>query len=581
VRVSQQQLAEGRLYDLRAYKTAAAELAYLRRLAAGGRHGGTVVTSMRQLVAGLAPLHPAWKITGGEGWEDRDRHHRAVRRRLRDLQAMGLLRWRVGVDELGEERRTELELQPVPELVPDELEEAAGQMARWEVRYGRELDTGSTTGIRGVRRNSGALSVSERQRRGCARTRDRAARRRGAIEHSKTNSDPPCGAEPTAQNNSLSHEDADTTRTVCGRTGVTRASAPAAPNASAAVKGRETAGIEDGGSVGGGVLGIDVQALVARVRKRQADREPVIAVIAAQATRRAVEVADWSLERAWPAGRLREAWVVARYGARAAAEGGAGAAGPLSGEHYAGLRRAVARYERYSEARPDGFPAGGLAALLHLGAAEPPARGPRPRTLAYAVGALDQLSRRMRAHATATSEARVDASTRRARKRRSPVPARPGPLSFQFRSDGPRWPHWLAVDEDGSPVFEGGLPAVDVELAEAMGAHPGSGYYDSVIRDAYLIAGRQVPVALDGRWAMLMRDRGEIPPAPRPGTRSDWTLLELARRTGEPARSWERVPVDIRNGLLADLRTAEATTARAELQAFHERLEQRNRATEG
>jgi len=91
------------------------QLAYLRRLAAGGRHGGTVVTSMRQLVAGLAALHPAWTLTG-EGFEDRDRHHQAVRRRLRDLQAMDLVRWRVGVDENGQERRTELELREVPEL---------------------------------------------------------------------------------------------------------------------------------------------------------------------------------------------------------------------------------------------------------------------------------------------------------------------------------------------------------------------------------------------------------------------------------------------------------------------------------
>jgi hypothetical protein len=581
VRVSQEQLAEGRLYDLRAYKTAAAELAYLRRLAAGGRHGGTVVTSMRQLVAGLAPLHPAWRITGGEGWEDRDRHHRAVRRRLGDLQAMGLLRWRVGVDELGEERRTELELLPVPEILSDELEEAAGRMARWETRYGRELDTGSRTGVRGVRRASAPLSAAERQRRGCAQSRDRAARRRGHAEGSKSNSDPPCGAEATPQNNSFSSEGVDPARNVCKRTGVTRANAPAPLGGSAAVKGGETAGIEDGGSVGGGGLGIDVQALVARVRKRQAEREPVLEAIAAQATGRALEVASWSLGRGWPAGRLREAWVVARFGARAAAEGGSGAAGPLSDEHFGRLRRAVARYERYGEARPDGFPAGGLAALLYLGAAEDcQGCGPRPRTIAYAAGALDQLSRRMRAHATATSEARVHAAARRAWKRRSPASPRPGPLSFQFRSDGPRWPRWLAVGEDGGPVFEGGLPVIDVDLAEAMGACPGSGYYDTVIRDAYLIAGRHVPVTLDGRWAMLMRHRGDIPPARRPDTEPDWTLLELARRTGEPARTWERVPAELRAGLLADLRTTQALTARAELQAFHERLGQRDKVTE-
>jgi hypothetical protein len=39
--------------------------------------------------------------------------------------------------------------------------------------------------------------------------------------------------------------------------------------------------------------------------------------------------------------------------------------------------------------------------------------------------------------------------------------------------------------------------------------------YRTVIRDAYLIAGRQLPVLLDGRWAMRLRDAQQIPrPAP-------------------------------------------------------------------
>ena len=81
-----------RLHDLRAYKCVLAELAYLRRLAHAARTGGTIVTSMPQLVAGLARLHPAWRIDGDK-FADRDRHHRSVRRRLRDLQAMGVLHW--------------------------------------------------------------------------------------------------------------------------------------------------------------------------------------------------------------------------------------------------------------------------------------------------------------------------------------------------------------------------------------------------------------------------------------------------------------------------------------------------------
>jgi len=109
VRVATGELGPTRLYDLRAWKTSWAELAYLRRLAGGGRHGGTVVTSMRQLVSGIAALHPSWKLTGDPG-QDRDAHHQSVRRRLSGLAGAGLLQWRVGVDEDLEERRTELVL---------------------------------------------------------------------------------------------------------------------------------------------------------------------------------------------------------------------------------------------------------------------------------------------------------------------------------------------------------------------------------------------------------------------------------------------------------------------------------------
>ena len=138
------ELAPGRLYDVRAFKSAYAELGYLRRFAAAGRAGGTVVTSFRQLVAGLAALHPAWRITGAaDGFEDRDRHHRTVRRRLDALKAMGLLRWRIGTNPDGEERRTELELRPAPDASTEELQAAAHHLERWQARYGLALNTGS------------------------------------------------------------------------------------------------------------------------------------------------------------------------------------------------------------------------------------------------------------------------------------------------------------------------------------------------------------------------------------------------------------------------------------------------------
>ena len=152
--------------------------------------------------------------------------------------------------------------------------------------------------------------------------------------------------------------------------------------------------------------------------------------IVRRAQTRALEVASWGLERAWSFSRLREAWVVARYGAMAAADSGPAGAGPLYPDDYARLRRAVARYERNASAAPNGYPAGGIAALLHLAtlAGAQPTAG--PRTLRYAVGALDQLSRRMRALATADSAQHRETVAGRAQRRRQ-RPRRAFQLAFR------------------------------------------------------------------------------------------------------------------------------------------------------
>ncbi|MGO9957866.1 MAG: hypothetical protein ACLP50_18165 [Solirubrobacteraceae bacterium] len=186
-RVAAGELSARRRHDVRAFKTAYAELGYLRRLAAAGRHGGTVLTSMRQLVAGLARIHPAWDMTG-DAFEARDRHYKAVRRRLRDLQAMGLIDCRIGHDLDGEERRAEIELKPTPRVDAQELAAAAATLARWRDRYGPGLNTGSRTGIHNAARHGRPLTASERQRRGSHHTRQAAMARRS--RSSPSNSPP-------------------------------------------------------------------------------------------------------------------------------------------------------------------------------------------------------------------------------------------------------------------------------------------------------------------------------------------------------------------------------------------------------
>jgi len=197
VRVATGELGPTRLYDLRAWKTSWAELAYLRRLAGGARHGGTVVTSIRQLVSGIAALHPSWKLTG-DPWQDRDCYHQSVRRRLSGLAGAGLLQWRVGVDEDLEERRTELVLLPVPELLPDELGAAAARLEHWEARYGSALNTGSPIAISDVKRAAAPLDACERRCRGRQRARQ-AAQARRRVGSSQTNSAPSLACPPAGR----------------------------------------------------------------------------------------------------------------------------------------------------------------------------------------------------------------------------------------------------------------------------------------------------------------------------------------------------------------------------------------------
>lgn len=563
-RVATGEITTSRLYDVRAFKSVYAELEYLRRLAAAGRHGGTVVTSMPQLVAGLAALHPAWKMTG-DPFADRDRHQQSVRRRLRDLAAMGLIDWRVGIDADGEEARTEIELRAAPEVLEDELQTARAKLRAWKTRHGRALNTGSRTGIRNAAKHGRPLSASERQRRGVVHTRARAAARRGDRDDLSTISAPPCGASASPQN-SPSNTHLTDTQQFAGRTGAcvrerSDATPPPESISLSAAPQRDRTASSSGSSPGGAGVPWDESALLERVATRQAAREPVLEVIAAQATSRASEVASWSVDRGWPAGRVREAWVVARWGARTAAELGAAAAGVLGSEDRERLARAACRYEQHAGSRPTGWPAGAAGALLHI-AMEAASRDARPELVAYGVRRLDQVSRRMRAVATAEDPERIARAARRA-ERRNP-PAEPARLAFRH-ADAPQAPSWWATGgPDGDPQFgadgylqaQPGLPVpADRQLRR-----------DSD-RDTVLMAGWWPTAELDGRQAMADGHRdpaartSTLPLVPGPerdvGEHRDVDALELARRTGLGLGDVERLAPDLRDQLLHQLRADE------------------------
>ena len=305
---------------------------------------------------------------------------------------------------------------------------------------------------------------------------------------------------------------------------------------------------------------------MARVKAREAERRPVLAAIAAEAAGRALEVRDWGLDRSWPFSRLREAWVVTQHGRSVAADAGPALAGPLYPGDYARLRRAVARYERNREAAPDGYPPGGLGALLHIGAlAAADQLGRGPRTLRYAVGALDQLSRRMRALATADRREHRQRAAGRAERRQEG--RRAAPLSFRAA-----WPPWLLLGEDGQPTFDRGLLRVD---PDARFVPPvGSDVYRMVVRDAYLLAGRPLPVDVDGRKQMAMRHQRQLPLAERRPRLSDEQreLAALAHLTGESIHLLAHLALDFRRSWLARLRAEQADQARREILEFKARL---------
>ena len=582
-RVDAGELSAQRLYDVRAFKSAYAELGYLRTLTRR-ESGGTIATSMPQLVAGLARLHPRWKIEGDK-FADRDRHHSAVRRRLRDLHVMGLLSWRVGVDADGEDARTELELRPAPDASAGELAAARTQLERWQARYGQALNTGSSTGIHNAAGHGRPLTASERQRRGIARAR---ARAQSCREPSNTNSGPHfvASAMPKNTNGYIHLVDDDH---VCGlgtRAPVTgdatprdwEDQAPAARNPAS-----ETTSLTEGAqssAVQPPVL--DIDAVLKRVAQREAERRPVVDVIASQAAQRALEVAQWPLDRGWPMKRILEAWVVWRHGPMHLAETGSSAAGPLDDDDPDRLRRAATRYERHNQARPDAFPERALGALATI-AAISAARDTRPVTLHYAIRLLDQLSRRMRASATANDSARHRQQIKRAQARRERRSSVPGELAFSFRTRPPApWPLWVALDPTTTdPLLVDGELVLD-SVYGSFAPKRTDPEYVLTRRDAQLLGGWQ---PFDGRAQMASSDASSGGLTRRRAHQGPYQLqlgirdprdprdVELARLAAITLPQAKRIPVADRDRVLEQLRAGRSLRDARDRAAWWARLD--------
>lgn len=327
----------------------------------------------------------------------------------------------------------------------------------------------------------------------------------------------------------------------------------------------------------------DQVALLERVKARERAREPVLQLIAAQAEARAQETRTWTMDRAWPAHRLREAWVCARHGSRYVAQYSASAAGWLRDEDYARLRRAAARYERNATARPPGYPPSGLAALLHIGELAAAGAG-GPRLLGYAIGALDQLSRRMRAVRTDREPARLQRASRLARDRRSPTSPAAAGSPITFRIPRPPWPSWVALDDHGAPLIVDG-ELVPREVVGVCAPPPAnSDEYRVILRDAYLLNRGHFASHADGRTQMSVNSErltgghtGRAAAGPYPDDRErrdrvDRDVLELARRGAMSVTDARRVSPDVRAAVLADVRRRDAAEVRHQAAELRRRL---------
>ncbi len=117
--------------------------------------------------------------------------------------------------------------------------------------------------------------------------------------------------------------------------------------------------------------------------------------------------------------------------------------------------------------------------------------------------------------------------------------------------------------------------------SEWAGVEATTDAYRLTIRDAYLLAGHRLPVDLDGRKLMALRDRGEIDRQSRPERPSieQLELRELGTRTGEPISLLPRMSATWRQATLERQRRQDAAQARAEAAALRAQLAELQRHT--
>jgi len=117
--------------------------------------------------------------------------------------------------------------------------------------------------------------------------------------------------------------------------------------------------------------------------------------------------------------RLIEAWTVATHGPYMAVAGGFRLAfWPEHAQHHGPrLQRALARYARYADARPAGFPTGAIAAFAYFLARHTPRQDGPEHGMAYDVQRFNELTKQISAYAHYTRDRHLQLAAARAQRR--------------------------------------------------------------------------------------------------------------------------------------------------------------------
>ena len=177
--------------DFRRYASCRALLAALHRAARVHARGRPVSGTVRSSWGWLARLVDellAWEQEP-DHVANADRRRSSLRRWLRELEACGLVRATIVYDDEGQERGVDVELRPVPELEPEQLERAS--RSAWRAG-GRATATASSSPPAARARSSPASSSS------AARPRRASRRRRGHASRCSEHFWPPPDRAPLA-----------------------------------------------------------------------------------------------------------------------------------------------------------------------------------------------------------------------------------------------------------------------------------------------------------------------------------------------------------------------------------------------